>query len=437
MNSLSNPKVSSKRKDLTGQEFHFLKVLAPADDLVYRTSNGKIVRHKQWLCECTGHGPGCTGTKIVKERYLLDGTAKSCGCMSPKHFRDLTGQKFGKLKVLKRVEGPDPKRVYWECRCDCENHTIVVVEAYRLTSGNTLSCGCYNKEKNITHGQTKTRLYTVWESMKKRCDNPNNSGYHNYGGRGIKVCDEWYDFETFSNWAYANGYDPDAAYGACTIDRINHDGDYCPENCRFASMEVQDLNKRNTRYEEYNGEKVTIVELSKRTGISESTLRARLKRGMTVEEAVTTPVSTDYTITYNGVSKHISYFSKEYGIPVSVLKYRIFKKGWAVEDALNTPYVEPERYGDQEYMGALGSYRDYERALNFKKGMIGRRIREGLTLDEAISMPVRSNRTTPSAVFFIEPKTRKPISQFSDLIDTPQYQEDLKTFGELISGKLA
>jgi hypothetical protein len=163
---------------------------------------------------------------------------------------DLHGQRFGRLTAVSCTDKKQNGNYMWICVCDCGKE--VVVKADHLRRGETKSCGCINigRQKGIPkkHGfacdENKERLYSVWTAMKTRCGNPKHMYYKNYGGRGIRVCPEWNDYAAFRDWALAHGYDKDAPKGICTLDRIDVDGNYCPENCRWVDMKTQNNNKR-------------------------------------------------------------------------------------------------------------------------------------------------------------------------------------------------
>ena len=145
-------------------------------------------------------------------------------------FNDLTGERFGRLYVVgKSEEKKSGRATYWECLCDCGNKHIV--RSDHLKNGHAQSCGCYNVDSHVKHGDHGDRLYHIRNSMISRCHNRNNNKYKIYGESGIEVCEEWRNsYESFRDWAYSNGYSEEL-----TIDRINHDAGYYPENCRWVS----------------------------------------------------------------------------------------------------------------------------------------------------------------------------------------------------------
>lgn len=196
---------------------------------------------------------------------------------------DLTGKRYGKLVVLDRAANIG-RQVAWRCQCDCGNEKTTT--GWNLKSGQCLSCGCIVKETSrmnpVKHGQSYTRLYHIWIGMKQRCYYAKHRHYDRYGGRGITVCAEWVDdFDAFYDWSMEHGYTDNL-----TIDRIDVDGSYSPSNCRWITLADQNGNTSKTKLYEANGEKHTIAEWSRITGIPKSTIRNRLCRGKTIENAL-------------------------------------------------------------------------------------------------------------------------------------------------------
>lgn len=197
-------------------------------------------------------------------------------------FKDLTGEKFGRLTVLGLSEKKSGRKSYWVCECQCGNKKLVRSDS--LKRGQVQSCGCLKKEQNkinldrTTHGDTPTgehkRLWEIWQGMKQRTSNPNNKSYARYGGRGISVCKKWREsYTNFRDWAFNNGYSDNL-----TIERIDVNGDYCPENCRWATAKEQCNNRRTNVLIEWNGKTQNIEQWSNETGIPYKVLHDRYKR---------------------------------------------------------------------------------------------------------------------------------------------------------------
>ena len=185
---------------------------------------------------------------------------------SPKNFIDLSGKRFGMLTIIKRVENANAWKTQWLCKCDCG--TEKVIRGNDITTGKTISCGCFGLKKrneaSTTHGMSKTRMFRIHNLMKDRCSNPHNPHYKYYGGRGITVCDEWKnDFMNFYNWAIDNGYSDEL-----TIDRVDNNGNYEPNNCRWATTKQQANNTSRNRIVEFNGEIHNIKEWGEILGLS-------------------------------------------------------------------------------------------------------------------------------------------------------------------------
>lgn len=206
-------------------------------------------------------------------------------------FMDISGQRFGRLTALAftgRRTKPGHNAI-WLFKCDCGNYVERVRPCEKYSK--TPSCGCFVRERaanlNKTHGGRNERLYLVWMDMRRRCYDKKDLNYSNYGGRGITVCEEWKDYAKFREWAIATGYDKEAKRQACTIDRIDRNGDYTPENCRWADSVTQNNNKKNNIVIEYNGKKQTLPEWSRELGFKYSLVLNRLTSGWDFERAIT------------------------------------------------------------------------------------------------------------------------------------------------------
>lgn len=178
---------------------------------------------------------------------------------------DFIGKRFGKIVVKSIDRTKKSKNTYYICECDCGNITSVSRPNLR---NHTRSCGCLSKETHTKHGLSKTRIAGIYRSMLHRCNSPNDHAYKDYGGRGIKVCEEWNnDILAFYKWAMDNGYQDDL-----TLDRINVNGNYEPSNCRWTDRKTQSNNTRFNNHVLYNGETYTLSELSRELGVSINTI---------------------------------------------------------------------------------------------------------------------------------------------------------------------
>lgn len=197
------------------------------------------------------------------------------------NFKDISGQKFGRLTALYRLNNHNKNCVYWLCICDCGN--LKEVRGTHLRYGQIKSCGCLNHVPTvIKHHQWNTRLYKIYHAIKQRCYNNNHTAYKNYGKRGITICDEWLrDFQAFYNWSISNGYKE-----GLTIDRIDVNGNYEPSNCRWATRKEQQNNRRNTIYLTYNNKTQSISQWADELGIKANTIRTRYFQGWNYKECL-------------------------------------------------------------------------------------------------------------------------------------------------------
>lgn len=260
----------SRHPSLLGKRFGNLVVIGKTEKQYHR--------NHVWLCQCD-----CGKTIEVPTKNLTSGNTKSCGCL---RRSDFTGRRFGKLTVEAFAGYNERGERLWDCICCCGNRSKV--KSFDLMSGHVTSCGC--SKGCTTHGMSKTRLYKQWSGMRSRCENPHNGAYKNYGARGISVCDEWQDFETFRKWAVENGYDEKSPKGTFTIDRIDPEKGYSPENCRWLTISEQQWNKRGTATIRYQEKELTVREASKLSGVPEETIRSRMKRNWSPKRIIEQPV---------------------------------------------------------------------------------------------------------------------------------------------------
>ena len=202
---------------------------------------------------------------------------------------DLAGQKFGRLTAIEPV-GVRHHQKLWKCMCDCGKEHYV--EATKLKNGKIKSCGCLvsdtSKEvakriglskSGYKHGDYGTKLYGIWAGMKRRCYNEKQSGFKWYGAKGIKVCDEWLDYEGFKKWALENGYSE-----GFSIERIDNNKNYEPSNCKWIPKNQQGYNTNKVIQVEYEGKTYTVREIAEMTGLKKRTIRGRIERNCSPEE---------------------------------------------------------------------------------------------------------------------------------------------------------
>lgn len=199
---------------------------------------------------------------------------------------NLINKRFGRLVVIEYL-GRQHHSSRWKCQCDCGNQ--IDVNATSLKLGNSLSCGCFRRERmskiNLRHGMSGTPEHKAWDGMLQRCKNPKAKGFSHYGGRGIKVCDRWLSFE-----AFIADLGPKPS-GAHSLERIDVNGDYDPVNCRWATAKEQCRNKRNNKLVSVNGDSVALSEAAERLGLPYKTLKSRIQKGWDADRALNTPVN--------------------------------------------------------------------------------------------------------------------------------------------------
>ena len=237
---------------------------------------------------------------------------------------DITGQRYGRLVVVKPLETIN-KITRWLCKCDCGNEVAVATRSLR--TGYTRSCGCLHteirKKQHFKHGMTGSRLYYIWQGMKRRCYNKNSQKYHLYGGRGITVCEKWRsDFEEFYQWSISNGYK-----NGLTIDRINNKEGYSPSNCRWVTQADQTRNTCRNHWLSFNGKTMVLQDWAKEYNMSAVTLLKRLKK-YDIETALTMQKpehggKPNILCGLNGEEDTILGWSKKLGVSRTTIRNRI------------------------------------------------------------------------------------------------------------------
>lgn len=255
---------------------------------------------------------------------------------------DLTGYRVGRLTVVsfaghrRTVSGTSIR--FWLCECECGNTCLVSTDCLR--KGVTRSCGCLKREKDKTnsnrllHGLSKTRPYKIWIDIKRRCKDCQRPSYQYYGGKGVKICQEWEsDFMAFYKWAIANGYDD-----SLSIDRIDVNGDYCPENCRWVTNKIQANNTTRNRFITYDGRTQTLAQWADELGVSRTLISDRLDRlGWPVDMALSvspgSETKSEKLLTLGNETHNISTWSEILGINRKTITERI-KAGLPIEKVL-------------------------------------------------------------------------------------------------------
>jgi hypothetical protein len=297
---------------------------------------------------------------------------------------DLVGKKFGQLTVI-AFSCTKNKQSIWECVCDCGNKTQV--QTGNLRNGHTKSCGCKTKTLN---GHSNTPTYKTYVSMIERCYKTTFDGYKKYGERGIKVCDQWRD--SYFNFLEDMGERPEGM----TLDRIDNNGNYCKENCRWATNKEQCRNRRNSFYITAFGKTQTVAAWEEETGVHHTSIINRFNRGLKEEEVFSkTRVNQKNTVFIKAFDKEKSL--KEWSIEKDINKERIsqrLKSGWTAEEAL-TGNRKKVYHAKRRFIEAFGKRQtsvEWARELGINRNMIECRLKRGWTPEEALD-PKHTKRT--------------------------------------------
>ena len=255
---------------------------------------------------------------------------------------NLVGKKFGRWLVVEECGRNKYKNVLWKCVCDCGNEKIISTP--NLTRGKSKSCGCYSKEmaskKFSTHGLRHTQLYRVWAGIKDRTNPNNHNCKDNYRKLSVQMCEEWRnDFMAFYNWSIENGYVEEklpSGRNKLTIDRIDTNGNYCPENCRWATNKEQMNNQTTNKLITYNGETKTLSQWCDTLGLQYSCTNNRLFNGWDIERAFTESSDRKNYYEYKGELLNINQIVERTGLTRTNVWNRI-TRGWTIERIMEQP----------------------------------------------------------------------------------------------------
>lgn len=270
-----------------------------------------------------------------------------------KRFVDLTGKRFGRYTVLE-LAGKKKGSFCWKCKCDCGTEKIV--RGQDLKSGSTKSCGCWSlevKTKRFTkHGLFNTQLFGVWSGIKDRTNQDGLACKGNYRKNNISICEEWKnDFKAFYDWAMANGYKYEklpCGKNKWTIDRIDNNKGYSPDNCRWVDRKVQANNRGNNVYLTYNEKTQTLAEWAEETHISAESISRRLANGYSIQETLFKPPKTEKRYEYKGEFLTAKQIAQRTDIPLFCIKNRIANK-WDIEKIMTTPLKTSKRTKIEHY----------------------------------------------------------------------------------------
>ena len=277
--------------DLTGHTFGFWTVISVAPRDTWQNCS-----RAHWICRCK-----CGRERSIPTNNLRNGASTQCrSCSLAKRIhtpQNLTGARFGNWVVIKHAPASKDGKTRWQCRCNCGRESVV--RAASLLAGRSTQCkSCSGSTNRLVHGKSQSPEYAAWRSIHARCENTNNIGYGNYGGRGLTVCERWQSFDAF----YKDmGPRPGTGF---SVERIDNTRGYSPTNCMWATQKQQHRNKRTNRRITFQGKTQCLQDWAAETGLSRQCISHRLKRGWTIESALTTPSRSGHNL--DNQTPHIS-----------------------------------------------------------------------------------------------------------------------------------